>query len=135
MAREFRLSVVAPDRTVYEGMVTSVIAPGVAGYLGIMAGHEPSIVALKPGLVEFSNASGDRTFVATMGGFLEVSHDKCIILADEAQVSTDISVEAAEQQLERARRALRGEESDMSIDEATEEIQRAMVRLKAARMK
>jgi F-type H+-transporting ATPase subunit epsilon len=129
MAREFRLSVVAPDRTVYEGMVTSVVAPG------IMAGHEPSIIALKPGLVEFSNANGEKTFVATMGGFLEVSHDKCIILADEAQVSADISVEAAEQQLERARRALRGEDSDMSTDEATEEIQRAMVRLKAARMK
>lgn len=135
MAREFRLSVVSPDRTVYDDMVTSVVAPGIAGYLGIMAGHEPEIVALKPGLVEFSTSLGDRTYVATMGGFLEVSNDKCIILADDAEVSTDIRIEKEEELLERARRALRGEGGDMTSEEATEEIQRAMVRMKAARMK
>ncbi len=39
------LSVVAPDRTVVEDLVQSLVAPGVEGYLGVQAGHEPTIVA------------------------------------------------------------------------------------------
>ena len=49
---EFHLSVVAPDRSVVEESVQSVTLPGVAGYLGVLAGHEPLVVALKPGVLE-----------------------------------------------------------------------------------
>jgi F-type H+-transporting ATPase subunit epsilon len=76
MPRPFQLSVVSPERTVFDDQVTSVIAPGVEGYLGVMAGHEPQIVALKPGLVEYEDKNGQRTFVATMGGFMEISWPK-----------------------------------------------------------
>jgi F-type H+-transporting ATPase subunit epsilon len=100
-----------------------------------MAGHEPQIVALKPGLVEYEDKNGQRTFVATMGGFMEISGERAIILAEDAEISTEISIEKAEAELDKARRALRGEEVDMTPEQATEALNRAMVRLKAARMR
>lgn len=133
MAGEFKLSVVAPDRTVFEDTVRSVIAPGVTGYLGIMANHEPAIIALKTGIVEYVDSRDQRSHVAITGGFLEVSEGQAIILADGAERSTEIDIKKAEEALESARRALRGDESGMTTSEATAEIDRAMNRIKAAK--
>ena len=49
MSKPYKLSVVAPDRTVYEDTVQSAIVPAEFGYMGVLADHAPTIVALKPG--------------------------------------------------------------------------------------
>jgi len=134
MAREFKLSVVAPDRTVFEDNVQSLIAPGVQGYLGILADHEPVIVALKTGILEFVEASGQRAYVSISGGFLEASNNSVIVLANTAERSSEIDLARAERALEEARRALRGEETEVSREQALEELDRAMNRVKAARI-
>ena len=133
MAKQFKLSVVAPDRTVFEDMVESFIAPGVNGYLGVMADHEPSIVALKTGIVEYIDASDQKHFVSIGGGFLEIDGGSAIILADTAQKSTEIDLERAEEALEEARKALRGEESTVTMEQAAVELDRAMNRINAAK--
>lgn len=117
-----------------ETQVFSVTAPGHDGYLGVMAGHEPSLIALRPGLLEFRDTREQRHFVAIGGGFMEVSGKQVIILADDAQLGSEIEVKRAEQMLDRARRTLRGEATGLSQEEATLEIERALVQLKAARM-
>ena len=133
MAKQFKLSVVAPDRTVYEDMVESFIAPGVDGYLGVMADHEPSIVALKTGIVEFIDASDQKRFVSIGGGFLEIGGGSAIILADTAEKSTEIDLERADHALEEARIALRGEDSSVTMEQAATELDRAMNRINAAK--
>lgn len=133
MAKEFKLSVVSPDRIVFEDMVVSFIAPGEEGYLGVLAGHETSIIALKTGIVEFITADDQRQFVSIGGGFLEISGDGAIILADTAERSTDIDLARAEKALEEARRALRGETSGVTSQQAVAELDRAMNRVKAAK--
>lgn len=130
----FQLSVVAPDRTVFEDSVDSAVLPGVHGYLGVMAGHEPMILALRAGIVSMEDTTKQRHYVSVAGGFAEISEGKVIILADDAQFSNEIDVAAAEALLEEARKALRGESSTMNSDQATEELERAMSRLKASRM-
>ena len=129
----FSLSIVAPDRTVFDGPVNSVLAPGTDGYFGILASHVPLIAALKPGILEFTAADGVHHNVYIGGGFIETNGARASVLADEAQLATDIDVSKAEAALEEARRALRGEESSMSSEDATLEIERAMQRIKAAR--
>lgn len=130
----FLLSVVAPDRTVFEDTVESVVLPGVEGYLGIMAGHEPTLLALRAGIIEYEDPNRQRHYVSVSGGFTEVSDNKVIVLAEDAQRSTEIDVAAAEKVLEEARRALRGEETSMTAEQATDELERAMIRIKAARL-
>ena len=133
MAKMFKLSVVAPDRTVFEDDVNSLIAPGVAGYLGILADHEPAIIALKSGVVELIDKTNQREHVAITGGFLEVSAGQAIILADDARLAKDINVAEEQGQLEEARKALRGEASKFTQEQAQDELDRAMARMKAAK--
>ena len=133
MAKPFKLSVVAPDRTVFEDMVQSVIVPAERGYMGLLAGHAPSIVALKTGIVEFMDGNNQRTFVSISGGFLETSAGGAIVLADTAERASDIDLSRAEKALEEARKALRGEHSGVTAAEATAELDRAMNRIKVAK--
>lgn len=133
MASAFQLSIVAPDRTVVETQVTSLVAPGYEGYLGVLAGHEASLVALRAGLVEFTDTSNLGHCVALGGGFMEISESKVIILADDAKLADEIMVAEEEKLMDEARKALRGENSSVTIDEAQHVIERAMTRIKAAR--
>jgi F-type H+-transporting ATPase subunit epsilon len=134
MAHDFTLSVVAPDRSVVEDQVLSVVAPGSEGYFGVMAGHVPLIAALKPGILEYLDSNNQRHFVYTGGGFAEVTGSRVTILADEASLAKDIDVADAERRLDEARRALRGEPSPIDSDQAVIELDRAIERLRAARL-
>lgn len=67
MASDFHLSVVAPDKSVVEEVVRSLVAPGAEGYFGIMAGHIPMVAALRPGLLEYTDHAGTRHFVYEIG--------------------------------------------------------------------
>lgn len=135
MPADFSLSVVAPDRSVVEERVTSVTAPGEEGYLGVWAGHEPLIAGIKTGVLEYTDSASNRRFVAIGGGFAEVTPERVTILADSAELATEIDASEAERTLEEARKALRGESSTMSKEEATREIELAMSRIRAARMR
>lgn len=134
MPTQFHLSVVAPDRSVVEESVTSVIAPGQDGYFGVQAGHVPLIAALKPGILEYVDPSSNRHYVYMGGGFAEVTATRVTVLADEAQHSNEIDATKAEQHLEEARKAMRGEDSSMTHEEAVIEVERAINRMKAARL-
>jgi F-type H+-transporting ATPase subunit epsilon len=133
MAKDFHLSIVAPDRSVVDEPVTSVVAPGAEGYFGIWAGHQPVVASLKAGLLEYSDKNGQRNFIAMGGGFLETDGNHVTILADDAERAQEIDIARAEEALDRARRALRGEESGMTAEQATAEIERAMNRIRIAR--
>lgn len=133
MAKEFALSVVAPDREVVAESVTSVVAPGLSGYFGVQAGHLPLVAALKPGLLEYLDPNGTRHFVYVGGGFVEVKNDRMTVLADEASRARDIDLARAESDLDQARRALRGEDTEMDAEQAVQEVEKAIQRIRAAR--
>jgi F-type H+-transporting ATPase subunit epsilon len=111
----FNLSVVAPDKTVVDEVVDSVMAPGVMGYFGIMAGHEPFVTQLKPGVVTFRDGAGAESHVFVAGGFCEASGDQVIILADRAEPPTTRERALSLAEAESARQ--RGHEIDI-IDHA-----------------
>ena len=134
MSATFHLSVVAPDRSVAELEVQSITAPGIEGYFGVWAGHQPTIAALKAGLVEYRAVGEiDANYVAIGGGFAEVSAKSVTILADEAHLATEIDLSKAERELEEALKALKGEPSNMTSQEATQAVERAMARIRAAK--
>lgn len=133
MAKEFNLSVVTPDSTVCDEFVESTVLPGVAGYLGVMADHESMIVALRPGVLEYRDKASQRHHVSIGGGFAEVGSGRVIVLANDARRAQEIDVAETEHRLEQARRALRGEPSELTTDEAQHEMETALARLRAAR--
>ena len=100
MARAFHLSIVAPDRSVVETEVHSVVAPGLDGYFGVMAGHQPLIAALRPGILEYLDTANNRRYVAVGGGFAEVTGEHVTVLADDAVPSHEIDLSKAPQPLQ-----------------------------------
>ena len=79
----FRLEILTPQKTVFTGMVTSLVAPGTIGYLGVLANHAPLMTTLVPGTVTFRDPAGaTQKLQSTGGGFLDVAKNRATILAD-----------------------------------------------------
>ncbi|MFI5314267.1 MAG: ATP synthase F1 subunit epsilon [Myxococcota bacterium] len=96
------LSIVTPSRAVLATEADSVVAPGSEGELGILPGHAPLLVALKPGVVRYT-AAGRASRIAIAGGFAEVTQERVTVLAPSAE--TPEQIDAAEAETRRARAA------------------------------
>jgi F-type H+-transporting ATPase subunit epsilon len=129
----FKLSVVTPEKTVFEQDVTSIVAPGVMGYLGILTDHAPLITPLITGKLEVKDVLGKESFFFISGGFLEVSKNIATILADAIEKPQDIDVQRAKEAEKRARERLtRRSEKDIDATRAEAALQRAIWRQKLA---
>jgi F-type H+-transporting ATPase subunit epsilon len=104
-----------------------VIARTTEGELGVLPGHAPLLGELAPGgVVTIRVESGEDVVAAAHGGFLSVTERGVSILAETAELSTEIDVE-------RAREALRrSEEAGADDPDALEAGRRAQSRLRAA---
>ncbi|MGH8014877.1 MAG: ATP synthase F1 subunit epsilon [Candidatus Zixiibacteriota bacterium] len=102
----FRLSIVTPEKVVYEGEISSLIVPGIEGYLGILSHHAPLITALQTGKIEFKDVDNKLKIYAVSGGFIEVSHNQATLLADTAEHADEINVERAQTAIEKLSKAL-----------------------------
>jgi len=126
-----RLEVVTPERIVLEDDAEIVIARGIEGELGILHGHERLITPLDTGELVY-RADGEEHYLAISGGFLEVTPDKVIVLADVAERSDEIDSARAEAARMRAEEQLaehRGTELEASAAAA---LQQALLRLRVA---
>ncbi len=83
MAAKLHFSLVAPERELYSGEVDQVIAPGVEGQFGVLAGHAPFMTTLAEGDVTVLDGSTRRVF-AVRGGFADVTPAGLTILAEHA---------------------------------------------------
>ncbi len=120
-----QVELVAVERKIWSGQATRVIARTTEGELGVLPGHAPLLGQLAPGgVVIIRTESGEDLTVAAHGGFLSVSEQGVSILAETAEISTEIDVE-------RAREALRRAESD-DDPESIDAARRAQSRLRAA---
>lgn len=114
----FQLSVVTPIQVFYEEEVIGLVAPGQAGYLGILTNHAALITSLKPGLLTIRNSLDTIIEFAVADGFLEVSHNRATILADAIEYVEKIDLERARAALERADKRIDGLFTDEDTDHA-----------------
>jgi len=131
---QIRCEVVTAERTVFEGDVDLVLAPGLQGQLGILPHHAPLMTALSFGELILRRESLPDEFIAIGGGFMEVGPEQVIILADSAERAEEIDVARAEEARERARETMaqkRKEDVDFARAEAA--LRRSAIRLKVAR--
>jgi F-type H+-transporting ATPase subunit epsilon len=98
----FRL--VMPERELLATEADMVVVPGSEGDFGVLHGHAPLISAVRPGVLEvIQNNKVEQRFIV-VGGFAEVTPERCTVLADEATPFEQVS---AEQLAERERTAER----------------------------
>jgi F-type H+-transporting ATPase subunit epsilon len=121
--------VVTPEREVWTGQATEVIAHGVEGDVGILSGHAPLLVQLAIGPLQIQQEDGAWLKAVADGGFLHVSTEegatRVDVLATNAQLEKEIDVGAVTRRLEQLRSA-----ADADDDEhAKIEIARAEARI------
>lgn len=73
----------------FHGPVTSVIAPGTEGYLGVLPGHIPLVTSLKPGVVTVTAESRRYKFVVG-AGYMEVTPASVIIITESATAKREV---------------------------------------------
>jgi F-type H+-transporting ATPase subunit epsilon len=110
----FKLEVITPLKKVLEMEVERVILRTSEGDMGILAKHAPLVAKLAVGEMKIkSNGTEEKFFVA--GGFLEISKDRTLVLADEAINIKDIDVEVARKEAELAKQKLSKLKEDRDI--------------------
>jgi F-type H+-transporting ATPase subunit epsilon len=82
MASEFDLQIISPHRVEFEGKAESVIVPGEAGYLGILANHAPLLATIGKGDLTVRLGS-DLKYYHVNGGFVEVQGNRVVVLVQE----------------------------------------------------
>ncbi|WP_217593067.1 F0F1 ATP synthase subunit epsilon [Cohnella sp. GbtcB17] len=124
-----RLEIVTPERTVYDKDVNMVVARGVDGDLGIMPHHIPLVTPLKIAPIKAKIGNNDE-YIAVHGGFMEVRKDKVVILAESAELGSDIDVHRAQQAKERAQDRLNHKQTEVDHKRAEAALQRALTRIR-----
>jgi F-type H+-transporting ATPase subunit epsilon len=131
----FKLSIVSPEKVLYEDMVESLVVPGTAGYLGVLSNHAPLITSLQVGKIEIRDSNKLERIAAISGGFLEVSNNTATILADSVEFAEDIELPRAESALQRARERLNMDAGDIDLPRARAALLRAKNRIKIKKEK
>ncbi len=131
-ANKLSVEIVTGERVVFtEDDVDMVVAPGSEGSLGILPHHAPLVTLLDIGELRITKGGQEQSLVV-FGGFMEVTHDKVIVLADTAERAEEIDVGRAEEARRRAEESLtrRGPGGDLDLQQADRALARAAVRLR-----
>jgi F-type H+-transporting ATPase subunit epsilon len=124
------VQLVSPEQVLYVGEADMVIARTLGGgEIAFLRGHAPFLGALDDSSVRLVLSGGSQERFAVHGGFVEVAHDRVIVLSDVAELAGDIDTERAREAKTRAEEALRANVDD---EDAQAALARADVRLEVA---
>jgi F-type H+-transporting ATPase subunit epsilon len=126
------LEIVTPERLAYSDQVDMVIAPGIEGELGILPHHAPLITTLGVGELRIKKGGAEESF-AIIGGFLQVRPDRVVVMAETADLASDIDLQKAEEARRDAERALEGgTQEPADLASARAQLQQALLRIRVA---
>jgi F-type H+-transporting ATPase subunit epsilon len=126
------LEIVTPERQVFSEEVDSVVCPGIEGELGVLPHHAPLLTTLGVGELRIRRG-GTEEYFAIAGGFLQVRPDKVVVMAETADLASDIDLEKATAARREAEQALaEGFEEPADLARARASLQRALLRIRVA---
>jgi len=129
--------VVTPDREVWSGKADSVIARGVDGEVGILAGHAPLLIHLAIGPLRLLGAGGQDEIDAVVdGGFMHVTSSgmetRVDVMATGVSTRDEIDVAASQARADELRARLDARDTDLAeadIEATKAELDKALARI------
>jgi F-type H+-transporting ATPase subunit epsilon len=95
--KRLHVTVVTADRPVFQGEAEFVVVPGPDdGEVGFLPGHAPYMAMLGYGPMRINEPGGRTLRFAVYGGFVQVLHDRVVVLANRAQKAGEITPEHVE---------------------------------------
>jgi F-type H+-transporting ATPase subunit epsilon len=79
-----RVTVIAPERSVFDGEAEAVVAPAFDGLVGILPKHAPFMTLLGEGSLTITQDGATKSF-RVRGGFLQVVRDSVRVVAEHAE--------------------------------------------------
>jgi F-type H+-transporting ATPase subunit epsilon len=124
--------IVTPEREVWTGPAEMLIARGVEGEVGILAGHAPLLVQLAIGPLRIHRQGGGVLAAVVDGGFLHVgTHDgltRADVLATGSELADEIDLDAARRTVEQLQaKDAAGTDDELAASQA--ELQKAQARV------
>ncbi len=127
-----KLEIVTPERLAYSDEVDAVVLPGIEGELGVLPHHAPLVSMLGLGELRIRKGSTTESF-AIVGGFLQVRPDKVVVMAETADMASEIDLEKAREAQREAERALEtGYHEGADLAAARAALQQALLRVRVA---
>jgi len=126
------LEIVTPERLAYSDTVDAVNLPGIEGELGVLPHHAPLVSMLGVGELRIRKGGAEESF-AIVGGFLQVRPDKVVVMAETADMASEIDLEKAQQARREAEQALEsGYHEGADLAAARAALQQALLRIRVA---
>ena len=126
------LEIVTPERLAFSEMVDSVNVPGIEGELGILPHHAPLLSTLGIGELRIRRGGTEESF-AIVGGFVQVRPDKVVVMAETADLASEIDLERAQEARREAERALEsGYQEGADLASARAALQQALLQIRVA---
>ena len=128
----FLLRIITPERLFYENQVDMVEFNTTEGEVGVLPGHVPLTVIVKPGILDITEPEGDKV-AALHAGFAEILPDRVTILAEIIEWPEEIDEERARAARERAEERLRSKTAETDLARAETALLRAVARIQVLR--
>lgn len=71
--KKLQLTIVSPEKKLFQGEVNQVTLPGVMGSFTILPQHAPIVSSLTRGKIPYVTADGTSQNLEIMGGFVEMN--------------------------------------------------------------
>ncbi len=128
--KSFPLRVITPERVFYEGEAEMVEFNTTEGQIGVLPGHIPLTVIVKPGILHIYEQGAEKQKDAALhAGFAQILPDEVTILAEIVEWPYEIDEDRAKQAKERAEERLRSRTPETDIARAETALLRAMARI------
>jgi F-type H+-transporting ATPase subunit epsilon len=132
LPEKIHLEIVTPEKQLFSGAVEEVTVPSNTGYLGILPGHAPLLAELGIGEISYK-IEGRTDFLFCSWGFVEVLPDRVVVLAQSAELASDIDIKRAEEAKSRAEKTLASKDANIDFRRAELALLRAISRLNAVK--
>ena len=116
MAATFDLEIATPERLLVHERVVSAQIPAENGYIGVLPEHAPLFAQLGIGALSYVNDANRRFSVLVSQGFIEVRDNHVRVLADVAELGSDIDLAEAEKELRHAQERLANAAPGVDVD-------------------
>ena len=124
----FLLRIITPDRVFYENQADMVEFNTTEGEIGVLPGHIPMTVIVKPGILYIHEAQEEKK-AALHAGFAEILPEGVTILAETIEWPGEIDENRAKSAMERAEHRLQDKAPNTDIARAETALQRAVARI------
>lgn len=80
-ASTLQMDIIAPEKRIFSGEVSSVVFPGVTGSFGVLPGHAPLVSQLKAGVIKYETG-GEKREMEIDGGIVEINNGKISVCVE-----------------------------------------------------